>query len=268
MTQTQTTAPVASSPMTICAGEPIWVELTTPTPQQARDFYAALFGWTYQISEEFGGYATAHSGGNKAAGISPPPPAGMDASSQWLIYFDSEDIVADAQHVKALGGTAFEGPVRIGTQGQAHHVTDPSGAMFGLWQDDQHGGFLGNDGPGRLVWAEVNTRDSASAVDFYSQLLNADAQQLPGADYHQLLHGETGFAGVSGNAQNWEAVNAGGWMVYFFTEDVDRTAQMAVQNGGKVLVAPFDMPYGRMAVLTDPAGAVFTVMNPQPAGAY
>ena len=248
------------------AGEPIWADLTTPMPEQARDFYAALFGWEYQIAPEFGGYATAHLGGKKAAGIAPPPPQGMDSSAppQWMIYFDTKDIVADAERVKSLGGTAFWGPVQIGNQGQAHHFTDPGGATFGLWQDDQHGGFFAEGQPVSVVWAEMNTRDSAAALAFYGSFLKATSEQIPGMDYHTLHHGGEGFAGVSGFAQNWEAVNAGGWMVYFYAPDVDETARKAAQHGGKILAEPWDTPYGRMAVLADPAGAVFSVMTPQP----
>lgn len=265
MFQPQTPATVMPTP--VAAGEPFWVDLRTPATKQVRDFYAALFGWEYQIAEEFNGYANAHVGGDNVAGISPPPPQGMDGKPSWLVYFASDDIHADAARITELGGQAMFKPMQIGDQGHMGVFTDPGGATFGLWQDQQHGGFAAHDGPGRLVWAEVNTRDSASAVAFYRQFLNADAQPIPGMDYHQLLHGETGFAGISGNAQNWDAVGAGGWMVYFYTENVDQTAQTAEQSGGKVLVAPFDMDFGRMAVIADPAGAVFSVMNPQPSGA-
>ncbi|GGO23954.1 VOC family protein [Deinococcus humi] len=265
MSQPQTLTPVTPSP--IPAGEPIWADLDSPHPEESRQFYAALFGWEYQISEEYGGHANAHLHGNKAAGISPMPPYSAPGTrSAWTVYFASEDLEADISRARALGGQLLAGPMQIGDQGRLATFADPAGANFGLWEDDQHGGFAAHNGPGRLVWAEVNTHDAASATAFYGQLLKADAQQLPGADYHQLMHGETGFAGVSGHAQNWEAVDAGGWMVYFYTEDVDQAAQVTERSGGKVLVAPFDMEFGRMAVLTDPAGAVFSVMNPQPAG--
>ena len=265
MSQPQTTTPVTPSSMPFPVGEPIWADLTTPMPEQSRDFYAALFGWEYQISPEFGGYATAHLSGKKAAGISPPP-QGIDSSAppQWMIYFDTKDIKADAERVKALGGTAFWGPIQIGDQGQAHHFSDPGGATFGLWQDDQHGGFFADGQPVSVVWAEINAHDSAAALAFYTDLLRATSEPIPGMDYHTLQHGGSGFAGVSGNGSNWEAVNADGWMVYFYTEDVDRAAQVAEQHGGKILVEPWDTPYGRMAVLADPAGAAFSVMTPAP----
>lgn len=267
MTQPQTSAPVSPSPRPVAAGEPIWVDLDSPAPEQSRQFYTALFGWAYRISGEFGGHANAHLEGRQAAGISPvTPDSASGARSAWTVYFASDDLAADVDCVQRLGGQLLAGPMQIGDQGQMASCADATGATFGLWQDDQHGGFLAYDGPGRLVWAEVNAQDAARAVDFYAPLLGATSTPMLQGTYHTLQHGQQSFAGVSGNAQNWGAVGAAGWMVYFSTDDVDQTAQTAERSGGRVLVAPFDMEFGRMAVLADPAGAVFSVMHPQPAG--
>jgi predicted enzyme related to lactoylglutathione lyase len=35
-----------------------------------------------------------------------------------------------------------------------------------------------------------------------------------------------------------------------------------VELGGKSHYPPFDSPFGRMAVVSDPTGAVFTIMKP------
>lgn len=271
------TQPAVSPPAsTIRAGEPIWADLITATPSQTCDFYAALFGWDYQISEEMGGYATAHFNGKKAAGISPPPPQGLAGPHLWQIYFASDDLAADAKRVSDLGGQVVMEPMQIGTQGSMGLFTDASGAMFGLWQDDQHGGFLEQGLPVSVVWCEVSTHDSAQALTFYGELLSATSDKLPEVDYHILQHParqhpssqhrSAAFAGVSGMgmAQNWEAVGAGGWMVYFYTPNPDQTGQTAEQYGGKVLVQPFDTPNGRIAVLADPAGTVFSVVCPIP----
>ena len=259
-----TQSALPKSPPAVPAGEPIWTDLITPTPQQTRDFYAALFGWEYQISQELGGYANAHIGGKKAAGISPPPPQGLDAQPSWRIYFASGDIHADAAQIVDLGGQALFEPMQIGDRGQLGVFTDAGAAPFGLWQDDQHGGFVQYTGPGRLVWCEYNTRDAAKALGFYTALFHATSQKVPTLEYHTLHHENDGFAGVSGFGEHWEAVSADGWMVYFYAPDVDETAEVAQRHGGKILVEPWDMLYGRMAVLADPAGAVFSVMTPQP----
>ena len=52
------------------------------------------------------------------------------------------------------------------------------------------------------------------------------------------------------------------WNVYFNTASVDDTISQAVELGGKLLVEPFDVPeVGRMAVLTDPQGGMFSLMQ-------
>jgi len=53
------------------------------------------------------------------------------------------------------------------------------------------------------------------------------------------------------------------WMPYFEVEDCDATVAAAKEAGGTMSVAPFDLPYGRIAVLTDPFGAVFSVNQTQ-----
>lgn len=49
---------------------------------------------------------------------------------------------------------------------------------------------------------------------------------------------------------------------YFSVADCDATAEAGVHLGGRVSVPPFDIPYGRMAVLHDNQGAEFAVLQP------
>jgi len=48
-----------------------------------------------------------------------------------------------------------------------------------------------------------------------------------------------------------------GWSVTFGVDDADATAAKAAELGGTVVVAPFDAPWVRMAVVADPQGATF-----------
>jgi predicted enzyme related to lactoylglutathione lyase len=48
------------------------------------------------------------------------------------------------------------------------------------------------------------------------------------------------------------------WSVTFGVEDADATAERASELGGRVAVPPFDAPWVRMTVITDPQGATFT----------
>ena len=47
------------------------------------------------------------------------------------------------------------------------------------------------------------------------------------------------------------------WSVTFAVDDADATAAGAAELGGEVTVAPFDAPWVRMTVITDPQGARF-----------
>jgi predicted enzyme related to lactoylglutathione lyase len=47
--------------------------------------------------------------------------------------------------------------------------------------------------------------------------------------------------------------------VTFTVDDADATAERARKLGGEVIVPPFDAPWVRLAVLSDPQGAVFSV---------
>jgi predicted enzyme related to lactoylglutathione lyase len=54
------------------------------------------------------------------------------------------------------------------------------------------------------------------------------------------------------------------WMVYISVENADQSAQKAAQAGGTILAPPFDvMEEGRMAVLQDPTGAIFSLWQPK-----
>jgi len=47
------------------------------------------------------------------------------------------------------------------------------------------------------------------------------------------------------------------WGVTFAVDDADAIAEKAAELGGTVLVPPFDAPWVRMTVITDPQGATF-----------
>ncbi len=50
-------------------------------------------------------------------------------------------------------------------------------------------------------------------------------------------------------------------MIYIAVDDVDAACEKAKQLGGAVRVEPMDIPVGRLAVLTDPAGASFSILK-------
>jgi uncharacterized protein len=56
------------------------------------------------------------------------------------------------------------------------------------------------------------------------------------------------------------------WSITFAVDDADAVADRAAELGGNVLVPPFDAPWVRMTVVSDPQGAVFTASKFTPPG--
>ncbi|WP_433274208.1 VOC family protein [Actinosynnema sp. CS-041913] len=54
------------------------------------------------------------------------------------------------------------------------------------------------------------------------------------------------------------------WTCYFAVPDTAKTAALAAETGGEVLVPPTEVPTGLVASIADPAGAVFAVLQDPP----
>lgn len=240
-------------------GRPIWFDLMTPKPEVARDFYAAVLGWKYDISgEEFGGYAMAHFDGAMAAGIGKTPPD-QDFPSAWTVYFGCEDADATAQRITAAGGTIVAPPMDVGGFGRMAICQDPTGAVFGTWQPGQHKGAAIIDEPGGMAWCEVNSRDAKAAADFYCSVfgLTDRVTEMQGTPYHMLHHGPGPVCGALQMTDEWGDMPPH-WMTYFAVPDIDKAKADVEAAGGTVHFGPFESPYGKILVAGDPTGAAIS----------
>lgn len=119
---------------------------------------------------------------------------------------------------------------------------------------------------GRFVWYEYLTIDSDAAVAFYTKLIGwgTTVWENDMGPYTMWTKGETPVGGLMVLPE--EAKQAGAppsWLPYISTPDTDATAGQVDELGGEILVAPMTVPtVGRMAVMTDPQGAVFACYTP------
>ncbi len=108
--------------------------------------------------------------------------------------------------------------------------------------------------PGVPCWVDTRQPDPQAAVDFYTRLFGWEAEpsdyticRLRGADVAAIAPG-----------------TLPAWSTHIWVESADETAAQVQDAGGRVVTAPFDLPgAGRTAVLADPAGAEFSVWQPE-----
>jgi uncharacterized protein len=117
---------------------------------------------------------------------------------------------------------------------------------------------------GRFCWAELGTNDQPGAKAFYSKIFGWTPVDLtigPDQVYtmFQLEQREVAAACTLSQDQMKHGV-VPHWMLYVAVENADVTTGKAESLGARILVKPLDVfDAGRMAVLQDPTGAIFSI---------
>jgi hypothetical protein len=245
-------------------GTPNWVDLQTSDQAAAKAFYAALFGWTYDDQPMPDGqvYSMAVLRGHQVAAIAPQPPelAAAGAPPMWNTYLAVDSADEATARAEAAGGQVGMAPFDVTDAGRMAFVLDPSGAAVALWQANKHIGATLVNEPGTLTWNELITSDQG-VFSFYTAVAGLTAAIEDMGDGQPYAVFRVGEAPVGGSMLPQAPGVPNHWHVYFGTDDADAAAATATEQGGTVAVPPFDTPVGRIAVLGDPQGAVFSVIK-------
>ncbi len=258
----------AHAPGTFC-----WPELATSNQAGAETFYASLFDWTMAVTPmgPDAHYTIFLKDGNPAAAGAAlmPDVAAQGVPPHWLSYVSTDDVDASVAHAQTLGGTLLAGPFDVMEHGRMAVLADPTGASFALWQAKRHPGVGVLDEDRTLVWTELVTDDTAKAATFYGGLFGWTRESWASSemDYSILKRGAAMAAGLMAKTPDMGPV-PNHWMPYFGTADCAATVKKAASLGGACIVEPMAVPgVGTMAVLADPQGAHFSVMQFAPPSA-
>lgn len=253
-------------------GTPSWVELSSPDPDASAAFYGALMGWSATQPgpvDQTGGYRMFQQDGLNVGGLMGHMQEGQP--TVWATYISVADASETAERVTAAGGGVLVEPMDVMDLGRMAIFSDPTGAVFGVWQPMTFSGADLVYVPNSLGWNEVLTRDTAAAGAFYESVFG----------WHP---GRPSFQGAPPSYVVWEIDGrpVGGmmemndaffppdvpphWGVTFAVADCDATTAKARELGAMVTFGPMDMPIGRFTSLIDPQGAPFTVMQMTPTG--
>jgi predicted enzyme related to lactoylglutathione lyase len=241
-------------------GVPSWTDLMAPDVPAAQAFYSAVLGWTYQPpNEEFGGYVIAEAGGAPAAGIGPIQPG---ARTAWTLYLASGDADKTAAAIAENGGTVLLAPGDVGEAGRMLIAVDPTGAAFGVWQAGQMIGASVVNEAGGITWEDLRSTDPAAARAFYSSVFGVHFAPVPMAPEDYQTFAPAGQEGPVGGMGGFMGEGSDShWLVYFGVADTEAAVAAVGPAGGSVVMGVTDTPFGKMAGITDPAGALFWIVE-------
>jgi predicted enzyme related to lactoylglutathione lyase len=248
---------------TYAPGTPIWIDHTSKDVAASAKFYGQLFGWQAQdLGEQAGHYTMFTQGGKQVAATTPP--MSPETPSVWTTYISSEDVEETARKVEAAGGKTLMAPMQVMDQGSMAVFMDPAGAAFAVWQPAAMTGAGLVNKPVSLSWNELATRDMAKAKDFYPKVFGWGVKSNPMPDGSEYVEWQINGRSIAGGMQMGSMFPPdvpAHWLVYFAVANTDETVKREQELGGKVIRPAMDIPQGRMAVLSDPQGAPFAVIQ-------
>lgn len=248
-------------------GAPTWIDLATTDLDRAQRFYGTVFGWTFESAgPEYGGYVNAFSGGHPVAGLMANDPQ-WNSPDGWTTYLHTADITATLAAAIDAGATACVQPVEpmeVPEKGFMAMLTDPAGAFFGLWQPIEHQGFEVFGEPGAPGYHQLTTRGYVKALDFYRQVFDWQIEVV--SDYDEFRYSTANFngealVGIMDGTGCMPVDAPSSWSFFLGSDDVDKTVALVEENGGSVIRDAEDTPYGRLAAVADPTGAVFNLSS-------
>jgi len=242
-------------------GLPCWVELDTGDLSAAIDFYTSLFGWEARRGDPpHDGYVTFHVGGDPVAGAIAKPyePAFPDA---WFPYLLVADASAAAETARTAGAEVL-GPMAIEGRGDLVIVDPPGGGAVQLWQPRGHEGFGIVSEAGAPMWFELLSREYDTSLEFAHAVLGWHTVDVTAGIATRFVAAvDSAGEARAGLGDEPDHPRGSHWLTYFGSLDVDATAARAAELGGSVVVEPHSTPYGRLATIADPWGAVFALMS-------
>lgn len=251
-------------------GDFVWYELMTPDPDGAAAFYGAVLGWSCTASDGSGaeGYREWRTPYGQVGGLLPLTGAMQEGGARpcWIGYVHVDDIDAQCPRLVEGGATILMGPQDIPGVGRFVMILDPQGTPLYVMTDSsgQASNAFAKESPlpGHCSWNELATADPAGAWAFYGSQFGWQrdgALDLGEAGQYEFIRSDMVIGAIM---PKMPEMPASMWTFYFRVPDIDAAAQGAVDNGGRILVPPMEIPGGEFSgTIADPQGAVFGLVG-------
>ena len=245
-------------------GKRIFAELVTPDLAAAKQFYGKLFGWTFQdYVQRDAMFSQASLNGQVVGGIHQRPlPEGRRPG--WISFIATSDLAQTATLATQNGARVLLSPRPFANLGQEAVLADPQGAVFGILQSNSGDPPDLLVAPGDWIWSSLITTDPGTDAAFYKVVFGYDVFDLPEPqDARHLILASDKYARASVNPipSAWTGAKPR-WLNYIRVDDATAMSAKVTALGGRVVQPPhIDRQGGKIAVVADPAGALFGLME-------
>jgi predicted enzyme related to lactoylglutathione lyase len=184
----------------------------------------------------------------------------------WTSYVNVDDLDVAAAAFVENGGNLVMPPMDVMEAGRMAYGMDPVGAPIGFWQPKNHRGADNFNEPGFMTWNELTTRNVREAIDFWTKVMpwTVVEMDMGGTAYQMVSLGDRLNCGIMAMDETWPEDMASHWMVYFRVEDTEAAINRAIELGGDLRVPAFDTQQGKVAIIADPQGGVFSIIDVPP----
>jgi predicted enzyme related to lactoylglutathione lyase len=243
------------------------VELATADQPAAKAFYASLFGWEHADSPMGpNNYYTIFmlAGRNAAACYTlREDEVKLGVPPHWNLYIAVASADETTKRAADCGGSVFCGPFDVSTHGRMSTIADPTGAVFSIWEAKNHPGLGIEREHASYCRADLSTPDPVRAAQFYAEVF--EWTMRPGDIGYQHIGSEgEEFAGIP-PASFLRPIETPHWQICFQVDDCDAATDRAKELGALIYTGPTSVEHvGRMTVLADPQGAIFSLFQPFP----
>lgn len=245
-------------------GQFCWINILTPNPVEAMDFFTKVLGWSYAEMPANMGHVI-KVGGRDMGGLfdlnSPQTPPGTHPHIGVMVKVKSAD--ATVEKVTSLGGKAMPA-FDVMDKGRMAVCFDPNGAAFDVWEPKaSQGADVDSTQHGATSWFETMTSDKDRAMAFYDKLFGwkAEAMATPNMNYYSFKHEGLPIAGmlqITPEMGNMPSV----WLTYFTVKNIDESVKLATQLGARMCMDIMAVPtVGRFSMLTSPQGVMFYMIQ-------
>lgn len=249
-------------------GEFCWTDLGTTDVARSSTFYQSIFGWErtdFPMGPGDAKYSMLRVDGEDACALYPMSDEQMKmaAPPSWLPYISVDSVDETVEKAKAAGGSVCLGPMDVMDKGRMAIIQDPTGAGFAIWQAGAHRGAGLDETPRTVCWHDLSTPKPEAAGMFYTKVFDWSTkdQDFGGNTYHRFRLGEDGVCGMWPEPMKRALPS---WVTYWKVSNCAETVANVERLGGGVLLGSTPVPgMCRFAILTDPQGATFGILEPE-----